>query len=538
MDVPRSRVEWLSPNIWYHTYYSKSQDQPWTSSPYWAFASWPYLTEYYQQGERLVETFGGHPLSAHFQVEKGSDYMSWISDLFSDAYGTHTLGSVDTANVAVYRNGSLIWNGSVHDAIWWYWWNDNRPASYRVVMDAQSSQLLSTNMRAEFKFTVSNSIPDCNPPAVYIRIPTLSMDCRYFGKEVSGEVVAKDESAIANVTLEYSIDDGGTWKQASLNTSAVPKTYLFQIKGLSGVFVSLRVNATDYFGNRVSQATIRGFYVEPFMEPYLVIREIDDRIWYRAWNATSWTTWSPLPMGYTPDSPAAAICNNELHNVVRGTDGGLWHSWITLSNGTFYGWYKISGATPSAPAIVASDGKLHLIVRGTDDSIWYRVYDCASRLWGSWRKLPGLTPDAPSAAALDGTLHIVVRGMGGGIWHGKLDLLTDTFLGWTRMMGDTPSRPALAADDASHNLILIVRGNNDALYYNVYSGSLWQGWNRLAGATSAGPAAAVVGDELHIVVKDMYSYDLWHYIINLSTNTHSEWTKISGTTPSAPTLTS
>jgi len=52
------------------------------------------------------------------------------------------------------------------------------------------------------------------------------------------------------------------------------------------------------------------------------------------------------------------------------------------------------------------------------------------------------------------------------------------------------------------------------------------------------PGKAEVGNELHIVVRGMTGTTLWHYLIDLSTNDHSGWTRISGATPSAPAVTS
>jgi len=52
------------------------------------------------------------------------------------------------------------------------------------------------------------------------------------------------------------------------------------------------------------------------------------------------------------------------------------------------------------------------------------------------------------------------------------------------------------------------------------------------------PGKAKVGNEPHIVVLGMTGTTLWHYHIDLSTNDHSDWEYVSGTTPSKPTLTS
>jgi parallel beta-helix repeat protein len=101
----------------------------------------------------------------------------------------------------------------------------------------------------------------------------------------------------------------------------------------------------------------------PLMNPWtaitnvasLVVRGSNNIIYYRTYSVTtdSWTDWTALP-GATCDSPAAALCNNELHMVVRDISGStLYHGYVNLATNAFSGWTLISGATPSTPTLTS-----------------------------------------------------------------------------------------------------------------------------------------------------------------------------------------
>jgi hypothetical protein len=287
---------------------------------------------------------------------------------------------------------------------------------------------------------------------------------------------------------------------------------------------------------------------------HLVVRGLNNRIYYRSYNSSSdsWNSWDVLLTGVTCDSPAATVCCGKLHIVVRGfsrtniyANYSLWYSWTNLTDNNFSGWTRLSGATESAPTLVCYDpwSVIVLVVRGMNNRIYYRSYDCVSDAWEEWTALPsGATCDSPAATILDDELHIVVRGFSATsvygnctLWHGFLDCETEVFSGWERVGGATESAPTLAASQALNYLVLFVRGLNNRIYYTTYNGIPWTALP--SGATCDSPAATIVGDELHIVVRDMSGTSLWHYYINLSTSGHSGWNRISGATPSAPTLT-
>lgn len=115
--------------------------------------------------------------------------------------------------------------------------------------------------------------------------------------------------------------------------------------------VTLYRGATDPYWNFVRVSiTIR-----PSVKLFLVVRGTDNGIYYRFFNesTSTWNAWVRLP-GLTSQSPAAAICNNELRIVVLGTDGRLYFGYVDLSTSMFNGWKMIDGLTPSAPELAST----------------------------------------------------------------------------------------------------------------------------------------------------------------------------------------
>jgi len=192
-------------------------------------------------------------------------------------------------------------------------------------------------------------------------------------------------------------------------------------------------------------------------------------------------------------------------------------------------------ATFKAEVVPVEEDAL-LAVRGGDDVIYIREYDTGADSWGGWVPLPGSTVDAPAAAVLDGKLHVVVRGMdGASLWHGYYDLVSEVFGGWSALAGSSPSSPVLTSN--GEMLCLVVQGSDDLIYYRSYSGDSWGGWQVLAGgSTIDGPAAALLGDELHVVVRGMDGFSMWHKIVVPGGGVVQDWAWISGASASPPVL--
>ena len=276
----------------------------------------------------------------------------------------------------------------------------------------------------------------------------------------------------------------------------------------------------------------------------LVVRGLDNRIYYRVHDLSSdsWKSWSSLPSGATCDAPAAAVYRGKLFVVVRGMDGySLWFSWLNLTDNSFSGWQLLSGATQFAPTLVNYGSQLVLVVRGLDNAVYYRLYDCESVVWKNWNVLPyGYTIGSPTAVMANGVLRLVARGSDGySLWHGCVNLTTSDFGGWEAISGATESKPMLVWCGLRSEMLLVVRGLDNVVYYSVWNGIGWEGWTGLpSGATCDGPVATAIGDTLHIIVRGMDGYSLWHCHIDLTTSTQSGWTALGGATQSTSTLTS
>jgi hypothetical protein len=127
------------------------------------------------------------------------------------------------------------------------------------------------------------------------------------------------------------------------------------------------------------------------------------------------------------------------------------------------------------------------------------------------------------------------------IWYSYVNLTDGTFSGWTLLSGATPSAPTLASNGTI--LTLVVRGEDNRIYYRFYdiASQTWSGWNILpSGWTPDSPAAVVSSNTLYISVRGFANNNQSIYFasINLADQSFSGWTLLSGSTPSAPTLTS
>jgi hypothetical protein len=361
----------------------------------------------------------------------------------------------------------------------------------------------------------------------------------------------------ANTILSANAGDNITFEQVSSDPNGNPLTYQWTFdlvnQDTAQNWTSPSLTAgTHTVGITVSDGSLTDYQewsinVAGTQGSYLVVRGADDRIYVRLYNTAtdSWDDWDSLPSGSTIDRPAAAVCDGELHVVVRGSDGyTIWFSSLNLDDKSFSGWTQLDGVTESTPTLTGNGTHLVLSVRGMDNVVYYRVYDCDAETWGAWTGLPGATSDQPAAAILGDELHLVVRGYGTTdadnqtLWHGVVDLTDNTFLGWEMVGGATDATPTLAASATRGEMYLSVKGMDSRIYVNTWTSS-WQGWTGLAsGWTNESPAITVTDDVLQFVVKGFDGASLWHCSVDLDSSVQSSWTLITGSSPSAPTISS
>ena len=97
----------------------------------------------------------------------------------------------------------------------------------------------------------------------------------------------------------------------------------------------------------------------------------------------------------------------------------------------------------------------------------------------------------------------------------------------------------LLRDDSATQAHLVVRGAHDEIFYRLYNCTIssWENWRVIPyGATCDSPAGAVYSGKLYFVVRGMDYQGLWFGAVNLTDYGFSGWTRLSGASPSAPTL--
>jgi len=266
MTVPQSRLEWLSPEpAYYSGWYSK-----WDPSWDWDFETPEYT---YAAGAETYLAFGEHPFTsgAEIHVETGYFYVwgSISEDTFGNSFANFTRNV--SGNLTIIQNGVQVYRTEIWDRFWESLSFSGTPV-FTVIIEGDCDLNLSKNTSTELTFT-ANPTQDCQPPQVTMRPRDSNLSCFVQPGEVLVDLNVSDESAISSIALEYSLDDGTTWHLASL-TEQDPNTWIANLGVLSDSYVSLRVNATDSWGNRISQTTIRGFYVTPLTMCVYVDRSV------------------------------------------------------------------------------------------------------------------------------------------------------------------------------------------------------------------------------------------------------------------------
>ena len=180
---------------------------------------------------------------------------------------------------------------------------------------------------------------------------------------------------------------------------------------------------------------------------YIVVRGMDNGIYYNVYKNGVWSGWSRLP-GRTSAGPAAAFINNKLHIIVKGfSDNSLWHGWVdfTTFSPSWSGWSKLSGATPSSPdlSIDYETQELFLAVRGLNNKIYINRY--REGVWQGWEHIPtGSTTQSPAIYVIDGKIYVMVSSSdsSGRIYLNVKDS-SGNWYSWQLITGKTLLKPEL-----------------------------------------------------------------------------------------------
>jgi subtilisin family serine protease len=253
MTVPQSRLEWLSPEpAYYFGWYSK-WDPMWD----WDFEA---QARTYPHGAETYLAFGEHPFTSGAEIDVHTGYFDVWGSISEDTFGNNFANFTRniSGNLTVLQDGVEVYQTEIWDHFWESLSFPGTPV-FNVIIEGDCDLNLSKNTSTELTFT-ANPTHDCQPPQVTMRPRDSNLSSFVQPGEVLVDLNVSDESPISPIALEYSLDDGTVWHLVSL-TEQDPNTWIANLGMLSDSYVSLRVNATDSWGNRISQTTIRGFYV-------------------------------------------------------------------------------------------------------------------------------------------------------------------------------------------------------------------------------------------------------------------------------------
>ncbi|MBM7786010.1 S8 family peptidase [Tenggerimyces flavus] len=197
-------------------------------------------------------------------VARSGDSIVMDVPLFSDAAGHVGASAVDAGETVLYRNGQRVAESSEPGVLF----ADVPAASatYRLATTVERSVAdFSTRQAISWTFRSSHVESETRLPAAVARFAP-DVDSRNRASWRSEWVpMALDplpDSAFGTVrrpTVDVSFDDGTSWSRASVRPSRHGDFEVLVAPPRKGAFVSLRVSATDRFGNRLDQSVVRAY---------------------------------------------------------------------------------------------------------------------------------------------------------------------------------------------------------------------------------------------------------------------------------------
>ena len=106
--------------------------------------------------------------------------------------------------------------------------------------------------------------------------------------------------------------------------------------------------------------------------------------------------------------------------------------------------------------------------------------------------------------------------------------------------GDNTVSATFTENAVEQNAQLFVKGMNGWIYYRTYDtvAESWGTWKLVPGGTTIDtPAVTAIGDELYMVVRGADTTSLWFGTVDLTDDSFSGWSFVSGSTDSTPILT-
>jgi subtilisin family serine protease len=276
ITAPKRLVEYLSPwsqnvSLWYFVGYGKERDQPNIATPYFLYIG----DEHYPvAGDYSVAT-NRHPLAPYIGINVYGSNVATLytwTDVFQD-FHVYKVGNdiifdyedllSDSGRLVVKRNDTIIFDsGQFYDWQWLSLSDLPLPAKFEFDLYGQSNLGLSSNAftRIEFEVPVNGSYSTWNPIWGII-VNDLDLNNTHVAGDITGYIITNlNLPQTPNITsVEYSVDDGATWKLAQIN-SVTPYNFSFFLSNVQNSYVSLRINLTN---PKMSYTVIKAFYVLP-----------------------------------------------------------------------------------------------------------------------------------------------------------------------------------------------------------------------------------------------------------------------------------
>jgi hypothetical protein len=275
ITAPKRLVEYLSPwpqniSLWYPVGYEKKRDQPNVATPYFLYVGWEH---YPVAGDYSIAT-NRHPLAPEISIDVYGSNVATL-DAWTDIFQDFHVYKIDSSVIfdwdtlwweygilTIKRNGTVIFNGSFYG---WQWVNLNNlplPAKFEFDLYGQSNLGLSSNAftKIEFEVPVNGSYYTWDP-IWCIFVNGLDLNNTHIGGNITGYIITNMnlQQTPSVTSVEYSVDDGATWKLAQIN-SVAPYNFSFFLSNVpGGSYVSLRINLTN---PKMSYTVLRGFYVK------------------------------------------------------------------------------------------------------------------------------------------------------------------------------------------------------------------------------------------------------------------------------------
>jgi hypothetical protein len=192
-----------------------------------------------------------------------------ILPMFADSAGRPRLPQPfvgDTGSISLYRDGTLVGTEPTPDFAMFA--VPDAPASYRLAAESNRSTdwwSLSTKVSCVWTFRSSaadeaKALPLLSvrfDPAVDLRNRAPGGKAFTFPAYVTGQ--GSDRTAVADLTVDVSYDDGQTWRPAVV--SATNTGYKVSVQHPASGVASLRAKARDTAGNTVEQIILRAYVI-------------------------------------------------------------------------------------------------------------------------------------------------------------------------------------------------------------------------------------------------------------------------------------